>query len=59
MAQWLTNMTRNHELRGLIPSLAQWVKKMALLQLWCRLAAAPLAWELPQATDVALKRKKN
>ena len=26
MAQWLTNLTRNHEVVGLIPGLAQWVK---------------------------------
>jgi len=35
---------------------------MALLWLWCRLAAAaliqPLAWEPPYAAGVALKKKK-
>ena len=35
----------------------------ALLWLWCRPAAAaliqPLAWELPYAVGVALKRKKK
>ena len=31
MAQWLTNPTRNHEVVGNIPGLAQWVK-----ELWCR-----------------------
>ena len=34
-----------------------------LLWLWCRLAAAPqirpLAWELPYATGVAIKRKQK
>ena len=30
VAQWLTNPTRNHEVVGLIPGLAQRVKDLAL-----------------------------
>ena len=57
MAQW------NHEIAGSIPALAQWIKDLALLWLWCKLAATapirPLAWELPYATGVAVKSKKK
>ena len=31
MAHWLTNPTRNHEVVGLIPGLAQWVTDLVLL----------------------------
>ena len=48
-----TNLTRNQEVVGSILGLAQWVKDLALLWLWCRPAATaligPLAWEPPYA----------
>ena len=31
VAQWLTNLTKNHEVVGLIPGFALWVKDLALL----------------------------
>ena len=37
MAQWLTNLTRNNEVVGLIPGLAQWVRDPTCRELWYRL----------------------
>ena len=67
VAQWLRNPTRNHEVVGFIPGLAQWVKDPVLLWLWCRLAATalirPLAWESPHdvaaAHEMAKRQKKE
>ena len=57
------NPTRKHEFPGSIPGLTQWVKDLALLWLWHGPEATaliwPLAWELPNAVNVALKRQRT
>ena len=60
------NLTRNREVVGSIPGLAQWVKDLARGSdpvFLCYRAAAvalirPLAWEPPYAMGAALKRQK-
>ena len=32
MGQWLTNPSKNHEVSGSVPALAQWIKDLALLR---------------------------
>ena len=37
VAQWLTNLTRNHEVVGSIPGLVSGLTIQSCRELWCRL----------------------
>ena len=54
MAQWLTNPTRNHEVAGSVPALAQWVNGVAVsCGVGCRRGSDPALlwlWRKPVAT---------
>ena len=58
VAQWLTNPTRNHEVAGSVPALAQWVNGPALgvvvsCGVGCRRGSDPALlwlWRRPEAT---------
>ena len=58
-----TNLTSIHEATRSTPGLAQWGKDLALLLLWCRLAAAapirPLVWESPYDMGAAPPQKNS
>ena len=74
MAQWLTNATRNHEVAGSVPALAQWVNDpgvavscgvghrhgsdLVLLWLWRRLVAIAPIRPLAWERPYATLKKK-
>ena len=62
MAQQVKNWTSIHDVTGLIPGLAQWVKNQCCYEVWCRSQTqlrSGIAWEFPYAKGTALKRPKK
>ena len=60
VAQHLRTWHSVHEDAGSIPGFTQWVKILVLPRAVVQSLAHPyLAWELPYATDVAVKRKSK
>ena len=57
MAQWLTYLTRNHDVVGLIPGLAQWVEYLVSCGVGCRSGSDPaLLWLWCMPVAMALIR---
>ena len=61
MAQWLTNLTRDHEVVGLIPDLTQWLRIWRCSELWlgrrrCSYPTLLLLWLWHRPAATALIR---